>query len=51
LADSASSSGTFARSLLSSLIASAGLATPTWTWVASVGSRRARTRIESPICR
>src|SRR3954454_5734170 len=47
LADSASSSGTWARIRLSSPIASSGSRTPTCTCSANVGSRRASSRIRA----
>ncbi len=45
LADSASSSGRWARMRFSSRVADAASATPTWTCSAKVGSRRASSRI------
>ena len=50
-ADSASRSGRCVRSRFRSLTAECGLAIPTWTCVARVGSRRASTRIDAPISR
>ena len=50
-ADRASRSGRCTRRRFSSLTAARGLAIPTWTCVARVGSRRASTRIDAPIVR
>ena len=50
LADSASSSGRWPRIRFISSIAASGEATPTCTWSAKVGSRRASSRIESYTC-
>ena len=50
-ADRARRSGRCTRSRLRSLTAARGSPIPTWTCVASVGSRRASTRMDAPMAR